>query len=143
MKKWLVILSLIAIVIVWKFVLSPTKLEFTDRFKVFNGLNFAVQYKDKVAEYWRENNALPTRDQWDETPHTIEVDFQNSLVESIEVGVAGPGVISITYTNTRDNSVSSVINDKKLYLTPEIRGDEVVWSCKGDLPADFLPKPCR
>ena len=143
MKKWLFALVVLALVLIWKFALSPSKLEFTDRVKILQGINFAADHKSAIEEYWKNNGTFPGRDEWDKREDKIVIDFQGSLVKSIEVGVEGPGVITISYTNTRDQNISPVINGKNLFLVPEIKGEAIHWSCKGNLPPDFMPKPCR
>ena len=143
MKKWLFALVVLALFLVWKFALSPSKLDFTDRVKILQGINFAADHKTAVAEYWKENGTLPTHEEWENRENKIVKDFQNSLVKSIEVGIDGPGVITIIYTNARDKKIPPVINNKKLYLSPVLTGEVIDWSCKGNLPPDFLPKPCR
>ena len=143
MKKWFFALAILAVFLVWKFALSPSKLEFTDRVKILQGINFAADHKAAIAEYWKKNGTFPTHEEWDKREDKIVTDFQKSLIQSIEVGTEGPGVITIIYTNARDKNISSVINGKKLFLTPEIKGETIDWSCKGNLPSDYLPKPCR
>ncbi len=143
MNRRLFVLIIIALALFWKFVLNPSKLEFTDRVKTLQALNYTTQHKEAVAEYWKNEGTFPTAEEWKNTNKEIIVDFQKSLVDSIKVGVDGPGVISIFYTNARDNSISPIINGKKIILTPTSQGEQLSWSCKGDLPLEFLPKPCR
>lgn len=143
MKKWFFALAILAAVLVWKFAISPSKLEFTDRVKILQGLNFAAEHKAAITDYWKKNGTFPSRDEWDKREDKIVTDFQNSLVKSIEVGIEGPGVITIIYTNARDNKFPPVINDKTLILIPELKDGVIDWSCKGNLPPDFLPRPCR
>ena len=143
MNKRLIALIIIALILIWKFAISPSKLGFTDRVKTLQALNFAAEHKKIVTEYWKKTGALPTAEDWGEEGTNIVVDFQQSLVGSIQVGIDGPGTVTIYYTNARDNSISPDINGKKIILTPTSQGQELNWSCKGNLPLELLPKPCR
>jgi len=143
MNRPLIILIIIALALFWKFVLNPSKLEFADRVKTLQALTYTAEYKEAVAEYWKNNGTFPTAEEWNNTSNEIIIDFQKSLVESIKVGVDGPGVVSVFYTNARDNSIPPIINGKKIILTPISQGEQLDWSCKGNLPLEFLPKPCR
>ena len=59
------------------------------------------------------------------------------------VGEEVPGSISLLYTSRKDQNAPADIEGKKVVLTPSVEEGEVRWSCKGTLPEDLLPVPCR
>jgi hypothetical protein len=139
----LIVLIIIALILFWKFVLSPSKLDFSNRTKVLHGVSLAVDHKKAVNKYWKEKGSLPDAKGWQEAGMKVTVDLGNSLVQSINVGEDGPGTISVIYTNSRNLDIPATVNGKKMILTPTIQGDKLVWSCKGTIPVDLLPAPCR
>ena len=143
MNKTLIILVFIGLFLIWKFVLFPEKLDFTDRVKVTQGLMMAAAYKQAIGEYWQEKNELPTAEQWDSEGPGVEVDLGTSIVESIKVAEVVPGGITIYYSNARDQSIAPEISGKSLSLTPYARDGKLEWSCKGTVPTEYLPAPCR
>lgn len=143
MNKTLIILVFIGLILVWKFVLFPEKLDFTDRVKVLQGLTMAAAYKQAIAKYWQENDTLPTAEQWNSLETKVAVDLGSSIVQSIKVAEEVPGGITVYYSNVRDQAVAPEISGKSLSLTPHARDGKLEWSCKGTVPAEYLPKPCR
>jgi Pilin (bacterial filament) len=143
MNKTLVILVFIGLFLIWKFVLFPEKLDFTDRVKVTQGLVMAAAYKAAIAEYWQEKDMLPTAEQWSAEESRVKVDLGKSIVASIEIAEVMPGSITIYYSNARDQSIDPAIAGKHLSLTPQAGEGKLQWSCKGTVPAAYLPAPCR
>jgi hypothetical protein len=143
MNRRLIILILFALVLVWNFVLFPSKIEFSDRTKVLQGLSFAKPYKEAIANYWKAKGQLPTQEEWQsETLIAIEI-LDKSLVESIIVSEEVSGSISIYYTKRKDPSVLVDIEGKKIVLTPSVESGEIKWKCMGTLAEDLLPVACQ
>jgi hypothetical protein len=143
MNKSLIILVIIGIILFWNFVLFPEKLDFTDRVKVLQGLTMSSAYKRAIVEYWKENKALPTAEQWQERAFAIKVDLGKSIVSEIKIAEIAPGSITVYYTNARDPSIDAAISGKYLSLKPYESKGVLEWSCKGNVPVDYTPKPCR
>jgi hypothetical protein len=143
MNKTLVIISLIAIVLIWKFVLFPEKLDFTDSVKVLQGLTMSSAYKQAIANYHKEEKVLPTAEQWKLKGAKITVDLGKSIVSEIKIAEIAPGSITVYYSNARDQTIDPAISGKSLSLTPAVYNGKLDWSCKGNVPVDYLPRPCR
>ena len=143
MSKTLIVLSIFGIFLLWKFVLFPEKLEFTDKVKVFQGLTLAKDYKSAVAFYWKKNQAFPSAEQWKESGVNIAVDFSESIVSKIVVAEDSPGTITVYFTDARHPELAAGIAGKSLTLSPHVLTDTVEWSCKGNVPVEFLPRPCK
>ena len=143
MSKTLVITIILGLILTWKFVLFPEKLEFTDKMKVLKGLILAKSYKEAVGKYWQEKKIFPTEEQWASDGPKVDVDLGNSIVSAIKVGEKAPGIITIYYSNALDQNLAQEISDKSLSWTPYIYNGVLEWSCKGNVPVEFLPRPCR
>ncbi len=100
MNKTLIILGIIALVLIWKFVLFPEKLDFTDRVKVLQGLTMSMAYKQAIANYWKENKELPGAEQLNSYAPKIKVEFGKSIVDTIKIAEVATGSITV-YTATR------------------------------------------
>jgi pilin len=143
MNKTLVIISLIALALIWKFVLFPEKLDFTDSVKVLQGLTMSSAYKQAIANYHKEEKVLPTAEQWKLKGAKVTVDLGKSIVSEIKIAEIAPGSITVYYSNARDQTIDPAISGKSLSLTPAVYNGKLDWSCKGNVPVDYLPRPCR
>lgn len=143
MNRRLIILILFTLVLVWKFVLFPSKIEFSDRTKVLQGLSFAKPYKDAIIDFRKEKGHFPVKEEWKSEKLPGDETFESSLVDSIIVSEEVPGSISIFYTSRKDPGVAQKIEGKKIVITPYIDTGEVKWKCKGTLTEDLLPAACR
>lgn len=144
MNKTLIILILAVIVLSWNFVFtSSKKVELTDSAKVLQGLSRAIQYKRAVLDYWKVNGVLPDTEAWEKKDRKIEVDISKSLVKNIEVGVDGPGAISVFFTNKETIKIEKDIEGTKIVLTPEVKGERLMWTCKGTIDKEYLPAKCN
>ena len=143
MKKGLNYIIIIGLLFFIGFTLFPAKLDYTDRTKVIQGLSMGAKYKEAVGEYWKDKGALPGAEEWAKYDKKIVIESGKSLVDSIHIGEDGPGTISIYYTNTRDQGAPADIAGTRIVLTPEVKDRKLVWSCKGTLPSQYLPVPCR
>jgi hypothetical protein len=143
MNRRLLVLILFTLVLVWNFVLFPSKIEFSERTRVLQGLSFAKPYKVAIADYWKDKGQFPAKEDWkSETLVSIEI-LDKSLIESIVVGEEAPGSISLLYTNRKDPNASVDIDGKKVVLTPFVNGAEITWKCASTLPEELLPLACR
>ncbi len=143
MNRRLVILILFALVLVWKFVLFPSKFELTDRAKILQGVSLAKPYKEAIVGYWKLKAQFPAKEDWDPGSLASAEKLEKSLVESIIVGEEVSGSISIYFTSSRDPNVPANIEGKKVMLIPSTQNGVVSWTCKGTLTNDLLPISCR
>ncbi len=143
MNRRLIILILFALVLFWKFVLFPSKLELSDRAKVLQGISLAKPYKQVIVDYWKLKSEFPSKKDW-QSESLISIErLDKSLLESITVGEEAPGSISLIYTSRKDPGAPADIEGKKVVLTPSANGAEITWRCIGTLPEELLPVPCR
>lgn len=143
MSKTLVLLIILGIFLLWKFVLFPEKLDFTDRVKVLQGLSLVAPYKAAVAEYYETNKVFPGVDQTKMLEEKVKVDLSKSIVASVKIGESAPGSITVYYTNARDQALDARIAGKQLTLRPLHYNGKLDWSCKGNVPEEFVPAACR
>ncbi len=143
MSKTLFLLCIFGVFLLWKFVLFPEKLEFTDKVKVFQGLTLAKDYKSAISFYWKKNQSFPDAEQWKESGVSIDVNLSESIVSKIVVAENSPGTITVYFSNARHPGLAPGIAGKSLTLSPYVLTDTVEWSCKGNVPAEFLPRPCK
>ncbi len=143
MNRRLVILILFALVLVWKFVLFPSKFELTDRVKVLQGVSLAKPYKEAIAGYWKSKAQFPAKEDWNTDGLVSSEKLNKSLVDTIIVGEEAPGSISVYFTSSRDPDVSTDIEGKRIVLTPSVHEGVVSWTCNGTIAEDLLPGPCR
>ncbi len=143
MSRRLIILILFALVLVWNFVLFPSKIEFSDRTRILQGLSFANPYKEAIAHYWKAEGQLPAHDKWQSQTLIANEMLDKSLVKSIIVSEKTPGSISIYYTTRNDPNVLVDIEGKKIVLTPSVETGEIKWKCMGTLAKDLLPIACQ
>ena len=143
MSKTLIVMIILGLLLTWKFILFPEELEFTDKMKVLKGLILAKSYKEAVGKYWQEKQLFPNEEQWTDDGPMLDVDLGNSIVSTIKVGDKAPGSITVYYSNARDQNLDPGISGKSLSLTPYVHNGVIEWSCKGNVPVEFLPRPCR
>ena len=143
MKKGLNFLIIICLVFFIGFALFPGKLDYTDKAKVLQGLSLATVYKQAVNKYWKEYDHLPSSEDWNNYEGKTDAEFRKSLVKSIKVGEDGAGMITIYYTNSLDQTAPDDINGTKIVLKPSIDNNRIIWTCKGTMPIQYLPVPCR
>ena len=144
MKKILVILILATLVLGWNFIFSPSKkVQLTDPAKVLQGLSLALRYKIAVAGYWQQHQSLPSAEDWQKLDTRPRVDTSKSLVTDIKVGAAGPGSITVSFSNKDVINVAADITGKTIILMPIIIDNKLDWVCYGDVQAELMPQACQ
>lgn len=118
------------------------KIEYTDQFKVTQGLLLAKPYRTAVESYWQEHKGLPDEQAWSEAKIPVKADISKSLVEKVEVGVKAPGVVSVHYNPIRIPETSPELNGV-LHLEPIATDTGLQWRCLSELKKEFLPKACK
>ena len=142
MNKTLIILILAVIVLSWNFIFTEKKVGLTDQAWVLQGLSSALAHKLAIAKYWSEKGSLPDNAEWIKEKPAITVDLSQTIVESIEVGVDGPGVISVRYTTRPDLASPAQIDGRKINLVPVVLNGKLDWTCKGTLDITLMPRNC-
>ena len=140
--KTLLVLVLALIILAYNFVFTDEKVGLTDHAKVLQGLSSALSYKTAVIRYWTEKNALPGNTDWVSYNPGVKVDLSQTIVKSIEVGVDGPGVVSVHYSARPGLESPAAIDGKKINLIPGVLNGRLDWSCKGTLEPGLMPKNC-
>ncbi len=144
MNKTLVILILVVIVLSWNFIFTDSKkIDLTDPAKVLQGLSQSMQYKVAVKDYWKEKKSLPDAEMWAKEGKKINVDTSKSLVKNIEVGIDAPGAITVHFTNKETIQLEKDIEGTKIILVPEVKGERLIWSCRGTMDQAYMPKKCK
>lgn len=140
--KTLLVLVLALIILAYNFVFTDERVGLTDQARVLQGLSSALSYKTAVAKYWTEKNALPDHTDWVNYNSGISVDLSQTIVESIEIGVDGPGIISVHYSARPGLESPSAIDGKKINLIPAMLNGKLDWTCKGTLDLQLMPRNC-
>lgn len=143
MNKTLIVLVLAVIVLAWNFVFTDREVELTDQAKVLQGLSTALSYKTAIGNYWNEKKDLPGSAEWQNYNTGLSVDLSRTIVRAIEVGIDGPGVISVHYVARPGLDSPAAIDGRKINLVPTVNGDRLEWACQGTIAAGLLPKNCR
>lgn len=118
------------------------KIEYTDQFKVTQGLLLAKPYRTAVESYWQEHQDLPNAEAWTAANVSVKADISKSLVEKVEVGVKSPGVVSVYYNPARIAETSPELNGV-VHLEPMATDTGLQWRCLSELNKEFLPKACK
>lgn len=142
MNRTLIVLLLVVIVLSWNFVFTDKQVGLTDQARVLQGLSTALPYKTAIADYWKKNGVLPAEADWQKSGTAITPDLSQTIVESIHVGVDGPGVISVHYTARPGLEAPERIAGKKINLIPAVITSRIEWTCKGTLEPELLPRNC-
>lgn len=142
MNKTLIVLVLAVIVLAWNFVFTDKKVGLTDQARVLQGLSNAIAYKTAIADYWAARHSLPDNKAWLNENKNIRVDLSQTIVKAIDVGLDGPGVISVHYVSRPGLESAAGIDGKKINLVPNVENNMLVWTCKGTVAANLLPKNC-
>jgi hypothetical protein len=143
MKNKLLLLILAVIVLSWNFVFTDKKVGLTDQAKVLQGLSSAISYKTAIVNYWETNASLPNHEDWNNVTPGVVVDISQTIVNEIQVGLDGPGVISVYYGAKPGLESPTEIDGKKINLIPEADGGKLVWTCVGTFVANLLPRNCN
>ncbi len=142
MNKTLILLVLVLIILAWNFIFTDKQLDLTDQAKVLQGLSTAISHKTAVEKYWSEQGRLPDHDDWASVTPAVSVDLSQTIVQSIEVGRDGPGVISVFYTARPGLESPELIEGEKINLIPAARNGRLDWTCEGTLEPALLPRNC-
>jgi hypothetical protein len=141
-NRTLILMVLVVIVLAWNFVFTDKKVGLTDQARVLQGLSTVLPYKAAIADYWKQNGVLPGQAEWQTSGPAINPELSQTIVTSIDVGVDGPGVITVHYTARPGLEAPERIAGKTIKLIPAINNASIVWTCKGTLETALLPRNC-
>ena len=142
MKKQLNFLLVILFIIIVAWLLRPSD-EITHKLWVVKGIALTGPYRAAIMEYWQNTQQLPeTINDLTLEKILVKVDFEKTAVESITVGEAGPGTITVHFSTINNESAPPEINNTKIILVPALMDDGFTWSCKGTMPQELLPPAC-
>lgn len=143
MKKQLNFLFVILIIIVLAYLLRPSD-ELTHRLWVVKGITLTGPYRAAIKEYWQNTQQLPeSMDDLAREKILVKVEFAKTAVESIMVGENGPGTITVYFSTDNTENAPTAINKTKITLTPSLMDEGFTWNCKGTMPPELLPVPCK
>jgi len=136
------LMIVVAIIGILAAIAIPAYQDYTIRAQVSEGLNLAAGAKAAVTEFYQDQGNYPANNV--EAGLANETTIAGNYVSQVKVAA---GVISVTYSNTGNQSANKNINTAILTLTPTDNGGSVDWDCRGgtilDNNAKWLPAACR
>ncbi len=128
------LMIVVAIIGILAAVALPAYQDYTKRARITEGFNLSAAAKTGVADFFASNNILPS----DNASIGLPTSTAISGASVTSVGVAGSGVITITY-NTRVSDAATTI-----ILTPSAGAGAIAWSCStGTVDLKLRPANCR
>ncbi|WP_331353275.1 NINE protein [Cellvibrio sp. UBA7671] len=125
---------MVAIVGILAAVALPAYQDYTTRSKVQAALPLINETRQKVTAVIKQKNFLPSENVLAGLPETIN----NEFVTSIELIEDAKMVVSFRIPHLIQNGTNTII------WTPEIKGDDVVWTClEGSLSDKYRMPECR
>jgi type II secretory pathway pseudopilin PulG len=125
---------MVAIVGILAAVALPAYQDYTTRSKVQAALPLINETRQKVTAVIKQKNFLPSENVLAGLPETIS----NEFVTSIELIEDAKMVVSFRIPHLIQNGTNTII------WTPEIKGDDVVWTClEGSLSDKYRMPECR
>jgi type IV pilus assembly protein PilA len=128
------LMIVVAIIGILAAVAIPQYQNYVARAQVSEALVLASGAKTAVAEYAIVKGALPDA----AAAGSLIDEMKGSYVDSVEVGA--DGVITATFGAGAHKN----LDKGELFLTPEITGGSITWSCTGSpLIGSYLPSSCE
>lgn len=136
------LMIVVAIIGILAAIAIPAYQDYTIRAQVSEGLNLTGASKAAVTEYFQDRGAWPTDN--NQAGLSAAATINGNYVS--QVNVAG-GAITVTYSNTGNQSANASINAATLILSPTSGAGSVAWNCVGgnilDANPQWLPAACR
>jgi len=138
------LMIVVAIIGILAAIAIPAYQDYTIRAQVSEGLNLSAGAKAAVTEFYQDQGRYPQNH--NEAGLANNTEIAGNYVSQITV-TAATGVISVTYSNTGNQSANGNINGAILTLTPTDQGGSIDWDCAGGNilgnNAKWLPAACR
>ncbi|MDH5483638.1 MAG: pilin [Gammaproteobacteria bacterium] len=116
------------------FALKPFYLQYTQKTKIQDGLQLAIETRNRVTTFILDTNFWPNQNIDAGLPKSI----QNEIIESIKV--SENAVITVIIRAEALGSSQS----QDLIFTPRLFKDKITWNClKGSLSNKFRPDACK
>src|SRR5581483_1482349 len=132
------LMIVVAIIGILASIAIPAYSDYVVRTKVAEGLSLAGRMKPAISEFYLSQGRLPSSNASAGLPAATS--YAANFVSSIDVGTAGRGIVTITY------SADSKISGKTLVLTPSTAATgSIQWVCTpgNGMPPRFVPNFCR
>lgn len=116
------------------FLLLPFYQQYSQKTKIQDGLQLAIDTRNKITEFILKTNFWPNQNIDANLPKSIS----NDVIESITLGENG------MFTVVVRASALGTIEPHDLVFTPKLLKDKIVWNCtKGSLDNEFRPESCK
>lgn len=108
----------------------PAYQDYVNRSATATAMSDTLPYREAIAEFGTSHRVWPSSfEQMGLGPFAGD-----KQVTSIELGRSGS--LSVQFA-------SPSLHGRILQLVPVVNGESITWSCRGDIPAKWLPTECR
>lgn len=137
------LMIVVAIIGILAAIAIPAYQDYTIRAQVSEGMNLSAAAKAAVTEFYQDRGTWPANNVGAGLAPAANI--EGNYVSSVAVG--GTGTITMTYSNTADQTANAAINTATLILSPVTNPGSIDWNCNGGniLAANpqWLPAACR
>jgi len=138
------LMIVVAIIGILAAIAIPAYQDYTIRAQVSEGLNLSAGAKAAVTEFYMDQGRYPANQT--ESGLDIATNIAGNYVSQVAV-TAATGVLTVTYSNTGNQSANANINGATLTMTPTDQGGSIDWDCAGlnilSTNLKWMPAACR
>ena len=138
------LMIVVAIIGILAAIAIPAYQDYTIRAQVSEGLNLVAGSKAAVTEFYQDQGRYPANQA--EAGLANATDINGNYVQQVAV-TANTGVLTVTYSNTGNQSANANINTATLIMTPTDSGGSIDWDCTGGTILSgnlkWMPAACR
>jgi len=143
MNRSLNFLIIILVIIILAYLFAPETDNYRLKLKVVRGIQAAEAHRAAVSEFWERTGRLPEADELEKEKIMIKTSPDRDVVDAIRLGEDEPGTVTIHYKETGMPETLSEEGNIRIVLAPELINGKLVWTCRGTLPSDSMPRVCR